>query len=110
MGVDLMIEEMTKAGHPVPEFRDSNVAFTVTFRNAQTRPPLPEGATNLSMNERQTKALAYIQRHDRIRSRDYQELCPDVSAETLRLDLVDLVERGVLLKIGRKRGTYYIFK
>jgi ATP-dependent DNA helicase RecG len=33
-----------------------------------------------------------------------------VSPETLRLDLVDLVERGILLKVGRKRGTYYILK
>ena len=34
----------------------------------------------------------------------------DVSAETLRLDMVDLVERGVLLKIGSKKGTHYILK
>jgi hypothetical protein len=26
------------------------------------------------------------------------------------LDLVDLVERGLLLKIGAKKGTYYILK
>ena len=34
----------------------------------------------------------------------------DVSPETLRLDLVDLVDRGILLKIGSKKGTYYILK
>ena len=62
------------------------------------------------MNERQAKALAYIQQSERITNRDYQALCPDVTAETLRLDLSDLVERGVLLKIGEKRGTYYILK
>jgi len=37
-------------------------------------------------------------------------LCPDVTPETLRLDLRDLVERGFLLKIGDKRGTYYVRK
>jgi ATP-dependent DNA helicase RecG len=37
-------------------------------------------------------------------------LCPGVSAETLRLDLVDLVDRGVLMRIGAKKGTYYILK
>jgi ATP-dependent DNA helicase RecG len=62
------------------------------------------------MNERQAKVLTYLQKNDRIRNREYQDLCPDVSPETLRLDLVDLVERGILLKIGEKRGTYYIMK
>jgi ATP-dependent DNA helicase RecG len=33
-----------------------------------------------------------------------------VSAETLRLDLVDLTDKGILLKIGDKKGTYYILK
>ena len=33
-----------------------------------------------------------------------RSICPDVSAETLRLDLVDMVQRGLLLKIGTKKG------
>jgi ATP-dependent DNA helicase RecG len=109
LGVDLMIEEMVNAGHPPPDFRANSSSFQVIFEAARDRKPIPK-AKDLSMNERQAKALAYVQQHERIRSRDYQEICPDVSAETLRLDLVDLVEKGVLLKIGRKRGTYYILK
>jgi ATP-dependent DNA helicase RecG len=62
------------------------------------------------MNERQLKALAHLQEHKRITNRDYRALCPNVSAETLRLDLVDMVKRGLLLKIGAKKGTYYILK
>jgi ATP-dependent DNA helicase RecG len=110
MGVDLMIEEMVNAGHPPPKFNASDASFSVVFSNVQEREPILESAADLTMNERQAKALAYLQQHERIRSRDYQELCPDVSSETLRLDLVDLVERGIILKIGRKRGTYYILK
>jgi ATP-dependent DNA helicase RecG len=37
-------------------------------------------------------------------------LCPEVHPETLRRDLADLVSRGVLIKIGEKRATYYILK
>jgi ATP-dependent DNA helicase RecG len=33
-----------------------------------------------------------------------------VTPETLRLDLNDLVDRGLLLRIGAKKGTYYILK
>jgi len=63
-----------------------------------------------TMNERQAKALTYVQEHSRITNREYRSLCPDVSAETLRLDLSDLVEQGILIKIGAKKGTYYILK
>ena len=62
------------------------------------------------MNERQARALTYVRSNGSITNREYQQLCPDVSSESLRLDLVDLVERGALLKIGAKRGTYYILK
>jgi ATP-dependent DNA helicase RecG len=37
-------------------------------------------------------------------------LAPDVSAETIRRDLADLVEKNLLLRIGEKRATYYILK
>lgn len=110
MGVDVMIEEMVNAGHPVPEMKADESMFKVTFSTEKRRDPLPPSVTGMTMNERQAKALAFIQEQGRIRSRDYQDLCPDVSPETLRLDLVDLVDRGVLLKIGQKRGTYYILK
>jgi ATP-dependent DNA helicase RecG len=110
MGVDVMIEEMVNAGHPIPDMKADESTFRVIFSNEQRREPLPASVTEVTMNERQAKALNYIKQHERIRSRDYQELCPDVSPETLRLDLADLVDRGVLLKIGQKRGTYYIFK
>ncbi|MEZ4634181.1 MAG: hypothetical protein R2856_04240 [Caldilineaceae bacterium] len=62
------------------------------------------------MNDRQIKAMQYVQGNGSITNREYRELCPHVTAETLRLDLVDLVERGLLLKYGDKRGTRYILK
>ena len=108
LGVDRMIEDMVNAGHPPPEFRDAPYAFTVTLKNTRVRRAIPAWESN--MNERQLQALAHLQENGRITNRAYRELCPDVSAETLRLDLVDLVERGILLKVGAKRGTYYILK
>jgi ATP-dependent DNA helicase RecG len=45
-----------------------------------------------------------------ITNSDYRALCPEVGPESLRLDLADLVNRGILLKIGDKRGTRYILK
>ena len=108
LGVDLMIDEMTSAGHAPPRFQAKPYQFAVTMYNKRERPPIAVGQR--TMNERQAKALEYLQRNERITNREYRALCPDVTPETLRLDLVDLVERGILLKIGDKKGTYYILK
>jgi ATP-dependent DNA helicase RecG len=108
LGVDRMIEDMVRAGHPPPIFKATPYSFSVTLRNARERPAVP--AWEQRMNERQLRAMRFVQEQGRITNRDYHELCPDVSPETLRLDLADLVERGLLLKIGDKRGTYYILK
>ncbi|MBL7200670.1 MAG: putative DNA binding domain-containing protein [Anaerolineae bacterium] len=108
LGIDRMIADMVEAGQPLPEFRDTPYSFTVILRNTRIRRATPPWES--SMNERQIKALSYIQEHGRITNREYRNLCPDVSAETLRLDFVDLTDRGLLLKIGAKKGTYYILK
>ncbi len=108
LGIDRMIEEMVQAGHPPPRFKAAPYAFTVTLFNARERRVAPRWES--SMNERQARALAYVREHGSITNREYRELCPDVSPETLRLDLNDLVNRGSLLRIGAKKGTYYILK
>jgi ATP-dependent DNA helicase RecG len=108
LGIDRMIEEMLQRGHPAPEFKATPYSFAVTLRNRRER--RPAAAWEHNMNERQMRALTHIQEFGRITNSDYRALCPNVSQETLRLDLVDLVDRGLLLKIGDKRGTFYILK
>jgi len=108
LGIDRMIEDMVQAGHPPPKFKAAPYSFTVTLYNARERRATPKWET--VMNERQARAVTFIRENGRITNRDYQQLCPDVSPETLRLDLSDLVDRGVLLKIGAKKGTYYVLK
>ena len=111
LGVDKMIETMVQAGHPQPEFRATPHSFTVTLKNAKERETQTGGsAWESSMNERQLRAIQHMRENGRITSRDYQDLCPDVSPETLRLDMVDLTDRGVVMKVGMKRGTYYIMR
>jgi ATP-dependent DNA helicase RecG len=108
LGIDQMIEEMVQQGHEPPVFRAMPHLFTVQLHNKRERTPAPKWTH--SMNERQTRALTYVRENGSISNREYQQLCPDVSPETLRLDLKDLVDRSVLLKIGSKKGTHYILK
>ncbi|MFH1085964.1 MAG: ATP-binding protein [Chloroflexota bacterium] len=106
-GVDIIYAAMEREHHPPPEFRDSGRGFTVVLSNAVDAVQL-EFADQL--NERQVRALRFLVQNERITNREYRDLCGDVSSETLRLDLRDLVEKGILLKIGDKRGTYYVRK
>ncbi|NUQ38976.1 MAG: putative DNA binding domain-containing protein [Caldilineales bacterium] len=111
LGVDKMIQAMVAEGHPQPEFRAAPHAFTVVLRKGREvgQPGIPP-EWQQDMNERQMQAMQFVLHHGRINNREYRDLCPNVSAETLRLDLVDLVDKGQLLKIGDKKGTYYILK
>jgi ATP-dependent DNA helicase RecG len=105
---------MARAGLPEPRFAETAAGFQVTL--------VGQGAAlfsehvdtlrwqHLGLNERQEQAVAYLADKGRITNREYQQLCPDVSAETIRRDLADLVRKNLLLKIGEKRATYYIFK
>lgn len=113
LGVDHMFTEMAANGLPAPTFDAKPHSFRVILYNA--RDPMKAmtyGRQNqdLDMNERQIKAMQFVHDNGSISNGDYQTLCPYVGAESLRLDLVDLVNKGHLLKIGDKRGTRYILK
>lgn len=109
LGIDRMIEDMVSGGHPPPTFDAKGHRFSVVLYNKKDQKRVvPQWEQN--MNERQIKALEFLQREGSITNRDYRELCPHVGAETLRLDLADLVNKSILLKIGDKRGTRYILK
>lgn len=112
LGIDRMIEDMLAAGHPKPIFRATPYSFTVILKNTLERPQVAPSPRDwgVPLNQRQMRALQYVEREGRITNREYRQLCPGVSPETLRLDLADLVQKGLLLKIGDKRGTYYILK
>lgn len=117
-GIDRMISTMTEQGLPAPVFEETAAGFKVTLESVtvdqltssptfSSPQPAPLGSP---LTERQQQALVFIQKHGRITNSDYQALAPDVSAETIRRDLADLVEKNLLLRIGEKRATYYILK
>jgi ATP-dependent DNA helicase RecG len=108
LGIDRMIEVMEQAGHRPPTFDARPYSFAVTLYNEREKPKPPEWVRNT--NHRQARALQYIREHGSITNREYRGLCQGVSAETLRLDLVDMVEKGILIKVGSKKGTHYILK
>ncbi len=114
-GIDRMLRQMDAAGLPPPQFRETAAGFLVTLQGQPVEGLGPAGVdtrewVRQGLNERQVAAMVFLAEQRRITNRDLQELHPDVSAETIRRDLADLVERGMLLRVGEKRATYYIMK
>ncbi len=115
-GLDRVVAVLRQNGMRPPRFEETAGTFRVTLfndlgigapgRDLQSLSLFQE----LDLNPRQKLLLRLLGRQRRVTSRDYQELCPDVHAETLRRDLADLVSKGVLIKIGDKKATYYILK
>ena len=62
---------------------------------------------NLGLNERQIKAMMYVEERGRIANKDYQEI-NGTKERLATLELNGLVNKGVLEKYGTTgRGTYY---
>lgn len=115
-GLDRVVDVLRQVHMRPPRFEEFAGTFRVTIFNDH-----PAGSSKnkemdlsayekLNLNTRQQAALEFLTRCKRITSREFQDLCPDVHAETLRRDLVDLVSQDLLIKIGDKRATYYILK
>lgn len=113
-GIDRMIRQMREWGLPAPRFAETTNGFKVTLRGPGEKLVSEESEKakwrKLDLNERQLAALDFIAKNQRIANRDYREMFSEVSEETIRRDLADLVEKDVLIKMGDKKGTYYILK
>ena len=113
-GIDRMMATMAEAGLPEPVFEETAAGFRVVLYAANAAPvastPASQAWAPGFLNERQERALAHLQSQGRITNSDYQALYTDVSAETIRRDLADLVEKNLLIRIGSKRAPYYILK
>jgi ATP-dependent DNA helicase RecG len=112
-GLNRVVTSMRQNGLRAPQFEEAGGAFRVTlFGQSFPTQLLPDLSLykDLELNPRQMQALDFLAQTPRITSSDYQDLCPEVHPETLRRDFADLVKKGVLIKMGSKRATYYILR
>jgi len=128
-GVDRVIELMETQDYKSPTFSNSQSGFKVRLSNQQRVKQSSEKPTAESkptsdkpiqhfngvyqgqeINPRQESALVYLHKakNSRITNSDLKAMFPDVHPETIRRDLVDLVSKNILQKLGQKRGSYYV--
>lgn len=115
-GLNRVVTVLRQQNLPQPHFEEAGGAFRVTVQRGEIE-QWAEGPSSplkdylaYDLNPRQELAVAHLIAHKRITNSDFQGLCPEVSSETLRRDLADLVAKGILIKVGQKRATYYILK
>ncbi|MBI3588094.1 putative DNA binding domain-containing protein [Candidatus Micrarchaeota archaeon] len=99
-GIPRMREAMKNAGLPEPKFEELGSFFRVTIFN-QTKPD------SSGLNERQKRALAYLEKNASITSKTYLGLAK-VSHPIGVSDLNELCKKGLLKRIGKTRGAYYV--
>ncbi|MEL6402900.1 MAG: ATP-binding protein [Chloroflexota bacterium] len=119
-GVDRVMDLMRAKNLREPDFHERSGGFEVVIYNALgDARQLPNGAISFDgvykgvpINERQEAALVFLHtdNRSRITNGDLKDLFDDVHPETLRRDLSDLVEKEILVKLGQKRGSYYMLK
>ncbi|MFH0955062.1 MAG: ATP-binding protein [Candidatus Micrarchaeota archaeon] len=101
-GIPKMRFAMKSAGLPEPVFEELGNFFRVTLYNKNEK-----GKDGIS--PRQQKALSYLEKNPAINSKTYAKLS-GVSHPIAVSDLNRLVKKGIIKKIGKTRGTYYVKK
>ena len=96
-GIERIMEAMSRAGLPEPEFKEEMGGFSVYFRkDIYTE----EYLRKMGLNERQIKAVMYVKEKGKITNREYQGIT-GISRQMATIDLKQLVEKGVLIKTGK---------
>jgi len=99
------IVDLCKAqGLPEPEYKEEQGGFSVWFyKDIYTEGNLRK----MGLNERQIEMVKYMKEHKTVSLSSFKDIVSGVSEKTLYRDLQELVGRGLLKKIGEKKGRKY---
>jgi ATP-dependent DNA helicase RecG len=104
-GTQRMIELCRAAGLPTPEFALRAGSFITTLR----RDALTDAVlAAMGLNIRQRRAIVFLKSNPSLTNAKLQALSGATRKTTAR-DLDDLVQRGLLVRLGARRGTTYRF-
>ncbi|HID15724.1 MAG TPA: transcriptional regulator [Candidatus Atribacteria bacterium] len=104
-GIGRIRDALNDAELPEAEFREEMEGFSVYFRkDIYTE----EYLRKIRLNERQIEIVRFIKKHKTARLSSLKEVVPYVSEKTLYRDLQDLVRKGIIKQVGKKRGSKYV--
>jgi ATP-dependent DNA helicase RecG len=105
-GTIKIINECKEANIPEPIFTYNSSDITIEFRKDIYN---AEYLHNLKLNERQLDALIYFRSRREIVTSDYVKKYT-INERTARRDLIELVEKGILIRQGDKKSTKYLYR
>ena len=106
-GIGRILNSLDRTGLPEPEFKEEFDGFSIYMRKKRYT---EEYLKELGLNERQIKAMAYVEEHGSISIGDYAKIVPDVDERTLQRDFSSLVEKNLLKIVGKTKGRRYELK
>lgn len=65
------------------------------------------GGKQVFLTERQTRLIEYIQSLGYLQNQMFGEAAPDVSEDTILRDLQELIDKGIIKKVGKTKGARY---
>lgn len=108
---DETLDETTPTAEPAPPAPTLTASAVLNLTPEVVEQQLAE-YRGISLSARQETALVFLKQphNTRITNSELQRFYPDVHQETIRRDLSDLVTKNLLVKMGEKRGSYYILR
>lgn len=101
-GIERMVRACMIQGLPKPKFEEYQGFRVVFMKDIYSE----EYLRDLGLNERQIRAVMYLKEKGRITNKDYQVL-NKISRETSKIELNALVDKKIIVKIGKGRGVHY---
>lgn len=111
-GTNRVMKKMKKYHLPEPEFQNISGGFEVmlTGPGESFRDQIgSDDSPILDINERQKKALEYLQNRGKITRQKYLDIT-NVSTRTANNDLKALEEMGLVKRMGKGRAVHYVLK
>lgn len=102
-GIGKILGSLKDTGLPEPEFKEEFGGFSLYMFKGYTE----DMFKGVGLNERQIKAMVYLNKERSISTSEYSKIVPKVSVGTLKRDLSDLVEKGFIEKVGSKKTRRY---
>ena len=103
-GTNEMVDMCIEHGLLELEFEETDTSFVVTIKNKMIT---EENLRSMAFNERQINGFKYIHENDSITSSKYAEI-NNIAKRTARKDLSQMVEKGVIKKVGEGKNTRYV--
>jgi ATP-dependent DNA helicase RecG len=102
-GTIKILDTCKLANLPEPEMREQDGGFIIIlFKDNLTQ----ELLLKQGLNDRQVKSVLFVKEKGRITNSEYQSL-NETSDRTALRDLEELTEKGIFMKTGEKKGTFY---